>query len=293
MSQQPRSRSRILKGLAAGLAGVLFSVSALAGTVVIRSEGSDTLQKAYFQGNKLRMDTGSGEDAPASYLLALDGEVYVVTDMDGEPFVVRATSIIESLGSWASTQGGELLEVKDKGRSETIAGIKGDVYQIRFKDFDGKVQDEEVVFTDASIVRKWNQTLQTAMNLDKASHGSWYSALEEELGDNIGMLRFGNEWRLESIDDKPVADSLFVLPAEPSGLGDMFGKMMGGAAANGDAEGGETGSSNDIMGGIMGMFGGSKGDTEEAKDGEKKDGEAKSDNPLNKAFDSLFGGDDN
>jgi hypothetical protein len=122
---------------------------------------------------------------------------------------------------------------------------------------------------------------------------------------NLGVLRYGKEMEISSIDSKAVDPARFELPAEPmnlNGLGAMLGGMMqeanGGAAGTGSADTENDGSDAAAGGGLFSsMMGalGNKADRQADRVGGTVDQEIDEetdeqvDKGIGKVFGKLFG----
>jgi hypothetical protein len=106
------------------------------------------------------------------------------------------------------------------------------------------------------------------------------------LDKDMGVLSYGEDMTIKSIEATEVADARFVLPAEPmdmSGLGGMFGGGGGGSS---------DGNSGGFMSGIMGAIGGGSAESGQKEAEEKAPEDEEAANPMDdigKAFGKLFG----
>ncbi|MFK7830686.1 MAG: hypothetical protein AB8B57_12995 [Congregibacter sp.] len=288
-------------GLAAG-----FAQSALAGKAVVTSaEGDESVFE--YQRNKLRINTV--EDS--NYAVIRDGGFYTVMQDNGRTMVIDAGSMMQAFGGMAQgANPGDLavkvISLKKTRGTETIAGIKGDVYELKFEGESGDMQTEEIVLSDDRRVRELRDALFLMLETitKNTSMGDPENARDmlDRLEDlDSGVLRFGQDLLITSISGDRIDDARFELPAEPmnlQGLGDMLGGMnqqgsdqSGPANSAGDAAGsGEAGVFSSIMGAL-----GSKAERQSDRVGGSVENEideetdAKVDNAIDKAFGKLFG----
>lgn len=201
----------------------------------------------YDNDQRLRMNfTSDGE----SYMVMRDDHMYVVMDQAGEkPLVMDIGSTMKMLGSTvqesmksaqASPSNMEtFVSLEDTGDNETIAGIEGDVYELKFKDQDGTLQTESLVLSDDDRARDLANALHNmGTQMSKAFGGDVKlvdEAFYEEVGKGSrGFLRMGENFRISSFDTKTPTKKRFELPAEPTVIPDL-GSMFGGAASQSDS----------------------------------------------------------
>ncbi|MEM1190277.1 MAG: hypothetical protein AAF640_10300 [Pseudomonadota bacterium] len=207
---------------------------AMAGTATMQSADGNS---ATFEYNSRMLRMGAGDDN-AGYTVVRDGSLYVVSMNNGQPMVMDAGSMIRTMApnfanAAPSDLSSEFLGLKKTGRSETVAEVKGDVYELRFKDENGREQSEEVVLSDDRRALEFRDALFLMMDVaasltsdDNMKAGRSIQA--ELLNIDLGVLRYGNEMRLTSIDSQRVDPARFELPAEPMNLqdlGNMFNAM--------------------------------------------------------------------
>lgn len=167
-----------------------------------------------------------------SLLFRLDGKTYTVSRSDGDIEVIDIGAMIEMMHSM--THQGEGQDDKDSldesfstqatGRTETLAGFEGRVYQVQSNLFDEDDGPDEVVFTDDPLVVEMTHAYFGVMDgmASKEMGQSWLDALP---GKDRGLLRLGDQLRLESIQRADPPASAFELPAEPMDLQSQMGGM--------------------------------------------------------------------
>ena len=275
-------------------AGLLASSLALSGSYahagaadLSTSEG--TKMKFEYQGDDLlRINMQEG-----NYMLVLEDQIYVVNRSDGETMVISLNQAMGMFGSMAdaatpSTVEGKLVSLKSLNRKETVAGIQGEVYEVRFIDHNGQEQTSELVLSsDPRALELQRAMLNMAKNMAKAASKDvkGQEEFERKLGDmNMGILRYGEDMTVTAISDRKFDKAHFELPAQPTDLSALQGMFGGAGQAGGD---GSQGQSGGIMSGILGAFGQQEQQegTEEAKEEDTESG-AES---VKKAFGRLFG----
>jgi hypothetical protein len=225
---------------------LLAATTALAaGTVTIEGQGDEASYRMvieYLDNNTLRMDF-PGDKQAGGYMLVRDGKVYTVTRINGVPMVMD----MGAMGKMAAALGGgdgkdhseaagpldyQILEIKDTGRNETVAGFKGRVYRVTVRDSRRGTQTEEIVFSDDPRVRAYTdawsnagKTMERVMGAGKTSANDLNKYMQQH---KLGLLRFGREFRVVGIDDRQPAADRFKLPSSPMGMPDL-GSMLGGA----------------------------------------------------------------
>lgn len=209
--------------LAAGclsIGGFAFPQAVLADvTAVFESpEGEMTIE--YRDDDHVRMRT-----ADNSFFVIREGKGYMVNREDGEWFVIAVDDMIRMMGAAGVRPGATAdadatdFDLRDTGRSESIAGIEGRIYEYSERDSwsgDSGPTTEVVISDDPDARAIYRGIMRTTEILgvmaDKEMEGQPANAPQLE---DSGLLRYGNEWRLVSIHSDPIPDRHFSLPAEP------------------------------------------------------------------------------
>lgn len=280
----------------------------LAGSATISTDDGST---ATFEYNDTMLRMGSPA-SPESYALMRDGKFYTVSVSNGQPVVIDAGSMLKSAASMnlapaavTSDLDVEVLSINDTGKKETVAGISGSVYEIRFRDESGQERSETMVLSSDKRVRELSDAMFRMMNIaaDFASSKAVEQGkdMRSKLDDlDAGILRYGTVMQISSIDGDRVPDARFELPAQPMNL-EGFGAMLGGltnaqqpeAAATAEAQQ-DSEKSGGLFSSMMGALGGKAKRQEDRVEGkvegkvDQKTDEAV-DNALDKALDKLFG----
>ena len=229
--------SQLIAGLLS-LVAVSLSLPASASSVTYEieteSESGDTKLSFEFGDDITRWN--AGED---NYFLVSEDEQYIVSRTEEGWQVLEIGSMTKALISFASgyaeqmTGSTEAGELEPTGRTERVAGIKGEVY--RYYDEEDKTEVEVVLTKNRDVVeanRAMMETLAALFGEDEVR------AQSEEAFWGKGLLLMrseDSEFRLASVSDKAVPKSRFELPAEPTKLGfdfsNLFGQANSGTAA--------------------------------------------------------------
>ena len=283
-------------------AALVASPAALAGKATIASSDGSSAEFEY-AGDMLRMSSPQG----GGYMLIRDKTMYMVSMQDGTPMVISASAMMKGIGQampqvGASAFTSEFISMEDTGRNETVAGIKGDVYEFSYRDENGKTITEELVVSDDDRALEFRDALFSMSTVaeaistpDAVEQGREMQERFENM--NLGVLRYGAEMKVTAISGETIQAERFELPAEPmnlQGLGDMLGNMSRQAAPAGS--GGEAAASEapaekkgGLLSTMMGALGGKANDTaDEGADESDQEGDGK-DNAIGKAFNKLFG----
>lgn len=248
-------------------------------TEVVDAEGNKMTFE--YEGDKLRINM----DGQGSYMLLRDNRIYVVTDQDGEVMVIDLKQTMSMFGSLAKSAVPDMADVsveslEPTGRKETVAGINGEVYQLKFVDHEGKRQQAELVLSpDRRAVGFRDAMHRMAGSMgDLVDQQETSDKLQTQLGArNLGVLRYGSDMQVAAITETNVDAARFVLPAEPTDLSGLGGLLGGGSGGSGG-----------FMSGILGGGG--------ASDKSQNEDEEPAPNPIEnagkeigKAFGKLFG----
>jgi hypothetical protein len=168
---------------------------------------------------------------PKSYTLLKDNKVYSVSQDDNGQWMVtdlaKLTAAASSSGFASLFGGGEQAQEQDysatykkTGKKEKIAGYTGIVYNIEVKEGNEIIQQDEVVLSSHSDLKELSE-----------NWSNLASKMGESMGDNAtktidqatkeareagygGMLRYGNEMRLHSLQKKSLNISYYDIPED-------------------------------------------------------------------------------
>ena len=204
--------------------------------------GSDTSRTTieYNDDNQLRMNMSTDDD---NYMLLRDSKVYAVMQQSGsQPTVMDVGAMMSLLGGafGESMKGAQaapedmktFISLKDTGEDETIAGIRGDVHTLRYRDGNGNERTEIVVLTSNRKVREMTEMMGELGRHIAQAVGGDTAASGEDFYENLysqrsGILRMGNDFRLIEIDSRAPSNKRFDLPATPTAMPN-FGNIFGG-----------------------------------------------------------------
>ena len=215
----------------------LFATGAFAGTSEVRSKDGEVSRFEY-AGDMLRIGAGN---QPDGYMIMRDGRVYVVSESDGNTMVMDISQALGMFGAMAtaatpSMTDDEVLALEATGRKETHAGVTGEVYLLRYRDSDGGERETELVLTDDKRALAFRDAMlrfaeAMSRNMGSQQQPSSNDMWEELMALNKGVLRYGDEMSVVSLDMSPVDASRFELPAPPTDLGGI-GAILSGALSD-------------------------------------------------------------
>lgn len=198
-------------------------MSLAGGNAALRAEsgsGGTDINISWSGDGKLRMETGNSP----GYFIVRDGKAYMVMQQGGRTLVMDLASMMKMAAGQAGGMPsgdtfGRVESIEATGATETVAGIEGRVYQVTWTDADGKRRTGEVVLTDNPLVAEMTDAYLSAVQaMSGAETGAYQQALPE--GER-GLLRSGDDFRLESISGATPSAGTFELPAEPMKLPNM------------------------------------------------------------------------
>lgn len=288
--------------LSVSLALMLPLLAQAGGTAVVEStDGTQAVRSTLeFDGDKLRVTSAlpKGAEEVDAYLIFRDGKPYSVMNNEGAPMVMEMSAMMKMMGGMGQQHAGgtnAFDRVKtyhgltDTGRAETVGGVRGSVHRLDYTTEGGQRETTEVVLASNVVAREFTAAMMAFGSAMTEASGiadvEGSKQLEAEFKrKNLGVLRFGNEFRIVSLDNKTPAAGRFVLPAAPT----QMPAMPGGFALPGMG-GGEAGT------GVGGVFG-SKVERQKERIEARSEGEADAatdravDKVLDKAFGKIFGG---
>ena len=239
-------------------------------------------------------------------MLVNDGILYIVSYDDGEPMVMNAASMMKSFGpslSKMSPAGAseELVSIESTGRSETVAGIEGEVYIATTRTEKREEVTRELVLSEDERAVEFMQGMLSFADAGMEVVGE--QAFEEESTktmqrfldmEQLGLLRSGDDFVVTDLSGERIADSRLALPAEPMDLQGMggLGAMMGGGNAPNAArsESQQEEKKGGLFSGMMDALGGkAERQTEDAGDRVNRNVDRRTDRAVDSAIDKAFG----
>ena len=271
-----------------------LGVGPVAADVAELSTGQGDVMTFEYEGEQLRINTGNSQQ---SYMLVRDGRLYVVSQSDGQTMVIEMSGALKSLGQSANSAtprsvDSKVISLRKTGKTETIAGMRGETYELRYVDHEGRERQADMVLSDDPLAVGFRDAMHRMAMAMANSLGRDTFEKELEAGEqlqgqlqalNMGVLRYDKDMQIRSIKDVRVDPQRFVLPAEPvdlGGIGGIFGGQQG-----------QSGS-----GGLGGWFGGGKkessGDSESSEDDKQEDSGSATESvgkALGKTLGKIFG----
>lgn len=204
---------------------------ALAGeaTIVGTSENGQqtSMQLEYLGSDRLRVNVPMQADG---YLLVLGSNAYSVSSQNGQSFVMNLSDL-PNLGvappAPARVEG--VQELSKTGRSETVAGINGEVWRMTYTDSSGNTHTDDMVLSSDPRARALSQAM-NRMGQAMARGAGYQDSMAPHLG-NKGVLRMGNFMKVASITAQDPPATRFDLPAQPTAMPDLgaVGNRLGAA----------------------------------------------------------------
>ena len=225
--------SQIAFGLLS-LAAVSWSVPGYTSSVSYGDGTGETVMSFEFGDEVARM--GTSED---TYFVLSQDEQYMVSRTEEGWQVLEIGAMTKAVVSFAAQYadqfpGSQAGELEPTGRTERVAGIKGEVY--RYYDEAEKEEVEVVLTTNRDVVEVTEGMMATFASLF-GEEEAW--AQSERAFEGKGLLLSRSEeseFRLVSVSDKTVPKSRFKLPAEPTKMGFDFSNLFGQANTATDAQ---------------------------------------------------------
>ncbi|MES1943408.1 hypothetical protein PC39_04792 [Salinisphaera sp. PC39] len=218
---------RFTAGLLGGLLAAL-SAAVWADGSATWGAGGQSMSIAWRDAQTVRMDVQGGD-----YMLVRDGNAYMVSHRGGQPMVIDLSAMRQAMGGMAGSagpaapaagpSGGDaLVEIEATGRTETVAGIEGEIYRVVYRD-DGGQGTQEMVLSDDPLAVEMTQAWFAAIAaLSGGNGGADADRMDRELAERgLGLLRAGDDFKVSSISAGARAAGDFELPAEPQAMPGM------------------------------------------------------------------------
>ena len=208
------------------LAAVSLSLPGYASSVTYETETGETAMSFEFGDDIARMNAGEEN----YFVLSGEGH-YMVSRTEEGWQVMEIGSMTKALVSFAAQYAEQMPgasesgELEPTGRTERVAGIKGEVY--RYYDEDEKKEVEVVLTKNREVVEVTRGMMAALASLlgDDDLRAQSKRAYE---GKGLLLSRSkDSEFRLASVSDKAVPKSRFELPAEPMKMGFDFSNLFG------------------------------------------------------------------
>lgn len=201
---------------------------AAGGSAVLQTHDPDgneiVVQLEFADPQHLRL---SSQAYPQAYLLMLGENSYNVMQFGNFPLVIDTDDMIAQMGQGqmpptpAPTDDiRELMALTPTGEKETVAGIAGERYKLRYVDGAKQQREEVVVASRDALLHDLSLSLYQLGTRMAKSAGIQPPAGSERLareldGKGLGLLRFGDRLRVLKVDRTAPAAARFELPAPP------------------------------------------------------------------------------
>jgi hypothetical protein len=194
------------------LALVIFSLPAMADiTASYQVNGKQNMQISYKDDNHLRLNMGAD-----NYALYVDGKVYMVTKAGGSWMATDLAQLKQMMGNMPFGQKPQAAPASEKdykmvktGRTETVAGYEGNVYE--FTDLRSNEKYDVVLSEHDDIASLYKGLMKISREIaNSAGMGSQIPEMPAVKG---GLLRQGKNLRLTSVDKADKGLAYYQLPA--------------------------------------------------------------------------------
>ncbi len=200
---------------------LLFTGSAWAGDIVATWQYSDgsTVKLSARDDQHIRMDT-----AADSYMLRTGAKTYMVQKEDEGWRATDMAQMASMMGGMFGQKKAPSVDdytttYKYSGRTETISGYKGKVYQVEVRDGAGKlVSSEEMVLSKSKDIRRINMAMmQIGSQMTGAAMpgmSKLTAAAQKEMDKYGSTLRYGKDMTLTSVKKPSLKASYYQLPTD-------------------------------------------------------------------------------
>ncbi len=197
------------------------------------SGNSVNMDFEYRGDNQLRMSVPQQQ---GGYMLVDGDAVYSVSQQNGQAMVMRLDKLLGSgipAPAAPTTDVAGISELEKTGRTETVAGVQGEVWAMTYTDADGQTRTDEIVVSEDPRAVEFSRAL-TGMGKAMAK-AAGQPVQDDPLARQLegkGMLRMGSQMRVTALSGADPAAERFSLPAEPTEMPGMgaLGKMFGNQA---------------------------------------------------------------
>lgn len=215
--------TRVVHGLAlATLISAPLSAQAAGSAVIQTGKESTTLR--WLDSKTVRIDMADGE----SYLLVREGKAYAVNNEPraGVPRVMEISAMAGEMGmqdeNGLSSISQKPKSFKKLGKSETIAGIKGEIYEVT-DEKTGEIQ--QMVLTNNRQAQEMTEAMLAIK--DSTTNKNSLEAFKAGLPKGLyGILRVENEMLVKSLSPNAPPAEAFELPEAPMDMKQMLEQML-------------------------------------------------------------------
>lgn len=210
------------------------------------NQGDKTTMTIEYSGDRIRSST---DQADNSYGLVIGDKMYIVMNEGGSPHVVDAAQMYALVKQMNANPGEDFasdldmqkfVSLESTGKSETVAGVTGEVHRLSYVDREGQTRTEDLVLSKdpraygltSSFMRMMDIAQQTT-NVSTDATAQLSARLRSM---QAGIVRLGDKMHLIAISGDTPAAERFDLPAEPQALPDLHGLQLPGFGGQGDEQ---------------------------------------------------------
>lgn len=125
----------------------------------------------------------------------------------------------EGAGRFTAHRAESVSSIEATGRTETVAGIDGDVYEVSWVGADGATHTDTAVLSDDPLVVEFSD----AFRAFAEAGGSGVDPRSRRITDRgLGVLRYADDFLVLAISGDTPPPSTFDLPGPPLNLQDMM-----------------------------------------------------------------------
>ncbi|RRQ20299.1 hypothetical protein D5687_10100 [Guyparkeria sp. SCN-R1] len=222
--------------LVVGLAAGIHTTAMADGTAVFQTADASmpSLTFSWQTPERSRLDTPN----ETAHVLAIDGKAWGVAKVAGHPVTMDLDQLATLLGQQNALSRlgpdavvpSQITSLEPTGQRETIAGVDGERYRVSWVDSEGQARIDEAVLTEDPLVKEMQLALLGGMTraIARGTGVTGHEAAEQELKRRgLAVLRFGDDFRLESISDARQPDERFAMPSKPVDLQQIMRGVMG------------------------------------------------------------------
>lgn len=208
------------------IVGCIYTLQSQASTKVIlegKSLRNSSIQIEYRDNGSVRVE-GPQQFVMKSYLLLKNNELYNVMMMSQPPIVMNLSTLGSGAESFTADKksalilSSDLINFKNTGGTEIIAGITGEIFELSYQSKRG-VKTIKLVLSSNNDIRRYTQAwLSMSRKKSSITGGSFtnkniWSFLEKN---NYGILRLDNRFQVSSVTTNLNEMSRLSLPEELS-----------------------------------------------------------------------------
>lgn len=182
-------------------------------------KGGHQLKVAYRDDQHIRMDVGQGYlllKGDKVYSVSQQGKKWVAMDMSAMVEIMKQMGGMAMLQQQKQTIDDTDVSFSKTGRSETVAGVKGEVYQISIKHKGGKSKQGEVVLSNDKRLKTLSAATSELMGkmVGSMMGGSNPFAGQAHLfsAPGGGLLRYEQDMKLVELKETKLGGDYFDLP---------------------------------------------------------------------------------